>query len=219
MRTFHQFLEAVASQASVEAFSHDFEQTLNLITGGTWTLVDSKPAFGGFDQDLNQSLTSGIDAEYRGMSEGGRHYKISVSISDRMFQQRAKMGRTFKFYNPQGSADDIERQKAGDVPFVFFTIWEIQELGKDAEINNKQQAQTRSVSFKQIRHVRPVDMAKQLKDDIEKHEQQNDVPKPLLNPGQTITGYDKPPQDSANWWKDDNNDDPTQAADWWKNNS
>ena len=217
MKTFKQFLEAVASQASVENFPHDFEQVLNLITGGTWTFTASKPTFGGFDPDTKQSLSSGIDAEYRGMSESGRHYKISVSISDRMYQQRAKMGRAFKYYNPQGSADDIERQKAGDVPFVFFMVWEIQELGKDTEINNKQQPETRSVPFKQIRHLKPVDMANQLKDAIEKHEQQNDTPKPLLRPGQIITGHDKPPQDSANWWKGDNSeDDPTKEADWWK---
>lgn len=199
MRTFKQYIEAITSQASVENFPHDFEQTLNLITGGTWTLVDSKPSFGGFDPDLNQSLTSGIDAQYRGMSENGRHYQVSVSLADRMYQQRAKLGRKFTTYNLQGSPG----LDPDDAPFVFFMIWEIWELGKDTEINNKKQPESRAVTFKQIRHLKPVDMAKQLKDVINTHEQQNDVPKPLLKLGQTIqdSDADEDQNDPADWWK------------------
>jgi hypothetical protein len=217
MRTFQQYLEAVSAQASVANFPQDFENILNLITGGSWMLSDSKETFGGFDQDLNQSLSMGIDATYRGMSENGRHYKISVSITDRMYQQRAKLGRKFTSYNPQGSADDIERQRAGDVPFVFFVIDEIWELGKDAEMNHKLTPETRWVDFKKTRSLTPTEMAKRLKEAIDKHEQQNGVPQSLFKPGQSIMSHDeKSPQDPANWWKDDDNDDPTHAADWWK---
>ena len=137
---------------------------------------------------------------------------------------RSRAGRGIRHPRPhdgnrsdRAGAATPPRQRAGDVPFVFFVIDEIWELGKDAEMNHKLTPETRWVDFKKTRSLTPTEMAKRLKEAIDKHEQQNGVPQSLFKPGQSIMSHDeKPPQDPANWWKDDDNDDPTHAADWWK---
>lgn len=222
MKSFYEMLVLMegAAMASVERFPQDFEQVLNFIAGGHWGFVTNQSSpFYGMDIDKpSGNAVFYIRAEYRGMSESGRHYRVAVRLVsvpeppiDRDGWSRfEKWKQEFVSYNPNGS------------PLVHFDLDEVAELGPDTDGRSRpkkdnrtdwereeeersltpQQRQMRTLIGKLgsiqadlekdsprlkwtlehrvyfrgdngVKHPRPVGLAKQVREEIGKHEKEN----------------------------------------------
>lgn len=215
MRTFYEMLMLMEqdSQASVERFPQDFEQVLNLMAGGPWNFTANQYSpFYGMDIDKSSGLAVFyIRAEYRGMSESGRHYKVAVRLVNSPNPPINRDGavrfdawkQEFVSYDPKGSGGQV-----GGLPSVYFELEEIRELGPDTDGREsapseeeenpspeQQSIRTMISQLKKIKddlnkdrpkwtpermvymrndasakNIRPVDLAKQVRDEIVKHE-------------------------------------------------
>lgn len=222
MKTFYEMtlLMEQAQLSLVEKFPQDFEQVLNFISGGSWSFMSNK------NSPMITATTHGggfffyMQTMYRGISESGRHYTITVWLMNPVGS--AKGNKIFQImnswshessYDPKGGAGIA----VGSSEFDFF-LYEIRELGPDKDDRPKklpdnrtawekaedekkltpQQKQIDSLlaqldtlskdipvkkwtpenrfylgSENSIKHKRPVDLAKQIKDEIAKYESQH----------------------------------------------
>ena len=195
--------------ASVERFPQDFEQVLNFVAGGSWSFITGEfSPFVGIEKNKSTGVWAFLlQAEYRGMSESGRHYTITVKlkndpddpINGNGFERIKKWKQEFILYDPKGSSS------------VYFELQEIKELGPDTDGREREQYSSsdeestpeqekitnllnklkkiqddiykdhpkkkwtpeRMVYFNisnPVKHARPVDLAKQIKNEIAKHE-------------------------------------------------
>lgn len=188
MIKFKDFLESKYNEsiAYTNNFPSDFEKTLNLIVEGTWTIIKSNKlhCYSNFLGD-NKTVCQGIVVEYRGMSQSGRHYKMSIALIDSKFMEIKK-----EKLNPVVTTDEEKiTYNAQENNRILFLVDEIIELGKDHMVNYKMEPIKNWLEFKQIRHLRSIDLAKQIKEIIDKWEIKNEPPKELFKPGQTIIGY------------------------------
>jgi len=157
MRNFKQYI----TEAVTKNFGNDFEQVLNLIVGGHWTLQkeDEIAGFGG-------SSNMGVNAHYRGMSMNGRHYELNVNLINQNYIARTDGP---KEYDPREGSENI-----------IFSLGDVVELGKNAKNFAGEEKPTsalvhdhRNDSF----FKRPIDMAKSIKENIAKYESESDAPK------------------------------------------
>lgn len=133
MKNFYEMLELMegGGGASVARFPQDFEQVLNLMVGGPWSFVTNQwsPFYSMDIEKASRRAVFYVRAEYRGMSESGRHYRVAVrlvSIPDPPINRDGadrfgKWKREFVSYDPNGS------------PMVYFDLEEIAELGPDTD--------------------------------------------------------------------------------------
>lgn len=163
MKTFKQYLV----EASIQNFANDFEQVLNLMVGGNWTLKDQDviPAGRGFD---NQELSMGTEATYRGMSESGRHYELTANLIDQAYAVRGGEPTDYDFKT--GSRN------------IIFSLGDVVELGKSFQAFNQSRP-----SINVVHHYEndsffttPVQMANAIKKHIADYEQHHDVPEPTI---------------------------------------
>lgn len=225
MKSFYEMLALMEREtsgfSSVERFSQDFEQVLNLIAGGPWNFMPGKfSPFESMDKDNSTEVwVFYIRTEYRGMSESGRHYKVGVRLNSVPSEPINRNGlalmkrwkQEFISYDPKGSAYD-ERAR---LPSVYFEVEEIYELGSDTngreriaptELENptpQQDAmQSMMVKLQKLqddmekdrpspkwtperrvylrksqdaspKNIRPVDLAKQVRDEIATYEKRH----------------------------------------------
>lgn len=152
---FAQFL----NEATVLNFAQDFEQVLNLMVGGSWTIKDQQEIPSGAGRSM------GFEAQYRGMSENGRHYEVTTSIMNQMLDIEKMPEYEFK----TGSKN------------IIFSLGEIIELGKNFQAFDRSHPTIRVVhdersdSFFQT----PIQMAQKIKQLIAEYESRHDSPEPL----------------------------------------
>jgi hypothetical protein len=136
MKSFYEMMmlmEQGPGLASVERFPQDFERVLNFIAGGPWNFVTNE-----YSPFATMGINSGlavfyIRAEYRGMSESGRYYKVAVRLVNEPNPPINRNGASrfmswkqeFVSYDPKGS------------PEVYFELEEINELGPDTDGRQK----------------------------------------------------------------------------------
>lgn len=130
-------LEQPGQLASVERFPHDFEQVLNFMVGGPWGFIPGEfSPFVSIEKDKSDGLWAFfIRADYRGMSESGRHYNVAVRLNNKPedpingngLEKMKRWNIEFTSYDPKGS------------PSVYFNIEEIKELGPDTDGRDRDQ--------------------------------------------------------------------------------
>lgn len=210
-------IEQSGQLASVENFPQDFEQVLNFITGGSWSFVSNKNSPMTTATNHGGGLFFYMQTMYRGISESGRHYTITVWLTNPVGS--AKGNKIFKIMNSWGRESSYDPKggagvAVGSSEFNFF-LYEIRELGADkddgpkkltdnrtdwekAEDEKKLTPQQKQIdvllaqlddlskdipvkkwtpenifylgSENSIKHKRPVDLAKQIRDEIAKYE-------------------------------------------------
>jgi len=163
MKTFKTYL----NEAIIQNFANDFEQVLNLMVGGSWTLKNQEkiPAGSGFE-DEEQNM--GIEANYRGMSESGRHYEITANLVDQAYAVR--------------SMEPIEYDFKTGSRNIIFSLGDVVELGRNFQAFNQSRPSLQVVhryendSFFET----PVQMARAIKQHLADYEQKYDVPEPTI---------------------------------------
>jgi len=156
MRNFKQYL----TEATMENFPDDFEKVLNYFDMGTWTLKNKEELpslYGG-------GAKMGIEATYRGMSESGRHYLLTVGIIDQMYAAR--------------EPGPIEYDHKNGSKNIVFNLSSLDELGG----NMKYGSETLTASHRLHRpdqdsfFATPVQVANAVRENIRNHEQKNNSP-------------------------------------------
>ena len=219
MKTFYEMLVLMeqGQLSLVEKFPQDFEQVLNFISGGSWSFVTDKDSPMTSVTNFGMELSFYKQVKYRGMSESGRHYKVSVWLTNPVGSARGnKVFHVMKTwsqessYDPKGGAGVA----AGSDQFRF-VLHEIKEIGQDKDDRPKKLPDNRTawereeeeknrtqqqkeidtlltqlddlsreipvkkwtpeyrvyfVSENAAKHNRPLDLAKQVKDEIAKYE-------------------------------------------------
>lgn len=175
-------MEQDLSSASVERFPQDFEQVLNFIAGGPWNFITNEwSPFVSVDKDKSTNVWFFfMRAEYRGMSESGRHYKLSVKLNNvpaepikgDALNRMKRWKQEFVSYNPMGS------------PSVYFQLEEIKELGADTNsgrelIASSEQEENPTSGQEEIHGM--LAKLKKIQDDLNK-----DFPKPKWTPERTV---------------------------------
>lgn len=160
MITFQQYL----FEATIQNFPQDFEQVLNLVVGGTWTLSNNDNMQAGNHSQLNM----GVEATYRGMSENGRHYEITVMLMDQAFGMSDQPPSEYDFKT--GSKN------------ILFVLGDVVELGKNFQSFGSSHPSIRIVhSYKNDSFFpTPLKMAQSIKQHLNAYEQQHDLPEPTI---------------------------------------
>jgi hypothetical protein len=153
---FKQFL----TEAAISQFPQDFEQVLNFIVGGNWTL-SSNDWIDGYDIQKQIPVIMGMGAEYRGMSESGHHYTVEANLMDENHADRNSASHT---YDP----------KMGD-PAIKFALGNIAELGQNFQAFGKSHASLLYTRRSDEFFNTAVEMAKKVKQILEEHESNNNI--------------------------------------------
>lgn len=158
---FKQFFET----ATVAQFADDFEQVLNLVVGGNWTL-SNKDWIDSFDASSGRPVVMGLGAQYRGMSENGRHYDVEISLLDDKHSERDSSSLNYDF-------------KQGD-PDIKFSLGNMVELGGNFSAYGKSHASLGYVHVAKDSEFfnAPVQLAQKIKQILSDYERRNDVPQP-----------------------------------------
>lgn len=158
MKNFQQYLK----EATVQSFPQDFEQVLNLIVGGNWTIKNQDSIGAG------RNLSMGTEATYRGMSETGRHYEITANLIDQAYAIRG--GEPSEYDFKTGSKN------------IIFSLGDVVELGKSFQTFNQSRPALQIVhSYESDSFfVTPLQMARAIKKHLEEYERKNEVPEPTV---------------------------------------
>ena len=163
MKTFKTYL----NEAIIQNFANDFEQVLNLVVGGSWTLKNQDSIHAGRGVG-NEELSMGTEATYRGMSESGRHYELTANLIDQAYAVRG--GEPSEYDFKTGSKN------------IIFSLGDVVELGKSFQAFNQSRPSLQMVhSYENDSFfTTPLQMARAIKEHIRIYEQKHNIPEPTI---------------------------------------